>query len=327
VAAILLIAHRTGDGHAVLHAASLIAFVAVIEVSVMGRMRHKSLPIILCFPLLCVWLLEGIGLRSRERALELGLEPTSYALQLALEYAWAACLAVLVHSLARLMDPRKAARQVLLLSLSLPMALLFSWLDQQETGPRASLLPLLVVACVAAFLATPAMPTAATRRDLGVSVGLALWMLVPLPALALVWQQFGSKGLVALILLSKVGDAAGYYAGHAFGRSHPFPKLSPAKTTEGCIASLGAAICLGALLVVAGVLPARPLGVVGGLVAGAAVNLAAQAGDLLESWVKRRAGVKDSSSWLGPAGGLLDLLDSLLLSVPVALVCWPPLFA
>jgi phosphatidate cytidylyltransferase len=53
------------------------------------------------------------------------------------------------------------------------------------------------------------------------------------------------------------------------------------------------------------------------------VNLAAQAGDLLESWVKRKAGVKDSSGLFGPSGGLLDQLDSLLLAVPVALVAWP----
>jgi phosphatidate cytidylyltransferase len=61
-------------------------------------------------------------------------------------------------------------------------------------------------------------------------------------------------------------------------------------------------------------------------VAGLVLNLAAQAGDLLESKVKRSAGVKDSSGWLGPAGGLLDVVDSLLLTVPTALVSWPLLF-
>jgi phosphatidate cytidylyltransferase len=61
----------------------------------------------------------------------------------------------------------------------------------------------------------------------------------------------------------------------------------------------------------------------GGLAAGAAVNLAAQAGDLLESWIKRGAGVKDSGTWFGPSGGVLDLVDSLLLAVPAALLVWP----
>jgi phosphatidate cytidylyltransferase len=56
------------------------------------------------------------------------------------------------------------------------------------------------------------------------------------------------------------------------------------------------------------------------------VNLASQAGDLLESKVKRTAGVKDSGALFGPSGGFLDLTDSLLLSVPVALIVWPLLF-
>ena len=57
------------------------------------------------------------------------------------------------------------------------------------------------------------------------------------------------------------------------------------------------------------------------------MNLASQAGDLLESVVKRRAGVKDSGTLFGPSGGVLDVVDSLLLSVPTALATWPLLFA
>ncbi len=57
------------------------------------------------------------------------------------------------------------------------------------------------------------------------------------------------------------------------------------------------------------------------------MNLAAQSGDLLKSWTKRRAGVKDSSTIFGPAGGLLDQVDSLLLAVPMACMTWPWLFA
>jgi phosphatidate cytidylyltransferase len=56
---------------------------------------------------------------------------------------------------------------------------------------------------------------------------------------------------------------------------------------------------------------------------GAVINLAAQAGDLFESWIKRRSGVKDSGTWFGPSGGVLDLVDSLLFTIPVALLTWP----
>jgi phosphatidate cytidylyltransferase len=130
-----------------------------------------------------------------------------------------------------------------------------------------------------------------------------------------------------LLVLAKVGDIAAYYVGNAIGRSRPFPTISPGKTTEGCVASLLAGMSSGAALASAGILPPTRFGILGGVLAGGLVNLAAQAGDLLESWVKRRAGVKDSSSWLGPSGGLLDVVDSLLLAVPAALLAWPMLFA
>ena len=75
-----------------------------------------------------------------------------------------------------------------------------------------------------------------------------------------------------------------------------------------------------------GLLPEPRMGILSPLLGSALVNLGAQAGDLLESGAKRAAQVKDSGTAFGPAGGLLDLVDSLLLSVPVALVTWPLLF-
>ena len=60
-----------------------------------------------------------------------------------------------------------------------------------------------------------------------------------------------------------------------------------------------------------------------GAFAGLALNLAAQGGDLLESLVKRRYGVKDSGTLFGPSGGVLDVVDSLLLTIPLALVLLP----
>jgi phosphatidate cytidylyltransferase len=56
------------------------------------------------------------------------------------------------------------------------------------------------------------------------------------------------------------------------------------------------------------------------------LNIAAQAGDLLESWFKRTGGVKDSGTLFGPSGGVLDVVDSLLLTGPVFLVVQPLLF-
>ena len=92
------------------------------------------------------------------------------------------------------------------------------------------------------------------------------------------------------------------------------------------MASLVAGTAVGGGLAGAGLLPAGSLGVLGGLLAGLVLNLAAQAGDLLESCVKRRSGVKDSGRLMGASGGLLDVVDSLLLTVPATVCGWPWIF-
>lgn len=152
------------------------------------------------------------------------------------------------------------------------------------------------------------------------------WLGFALFGLHALWGDYGTSGLASLIALAKIGDIAGYYVGNAVGKTHPFPRISPGKTTAGCVGSLVAGVVAGTLLERFGALPASSLGVLGGALAGASVNVAAQAGDLFESWVKRRAGVKDSGTWFGPAGGVLDLVDSLLFAVPCALLIWPLLF-
>ena len=81
-------------------------------------------------------------------------------------------------------------------------------------------------------------PSAAAGDELASPLCAAAWVVVPLPALVHVWHAYGSLGLVALIVLSKIGDIAGYYVGSAIGRGHPFPRISPGKTVEGCLASL-----------------------------------------------------------------------------------------
>lgn len=140
----------------------------------------------------------------------------------------------------------------------------------------------------------------------------------------------GVGGLVALIVLSKIGDIFGYYCGNMWGKTHPFPRLSPGKTTEGCLGSFVAGCVAGVLCQKYGLLPAGEAawlpGFWAGGLAGATVNLASQAGDLFESSWKRQTKVKDSGTWFGPSGGMLDLVDSLLVSAPVAALTWPVLF-
>ena len=146
-------------------------------------------------------------------------------------------------------------------------------------------------------------------------------LVVSVLGLAWVWYGFSHLGLVALIAICKLGDSAGYYVGSTLGKHHPFKSISPGKTAEGCVGSFVAAALATLAFVELGWLPEASW--TGALLAGAAVSVAAQASDLLESWVKRKAGVKDSGTWFGPSGGMLDLVDSFFLATPVALVLWP----
>ena len=157
----------------------------------------------------------------------------------------------------------------------------------------------------------------------GASAWLAAWLVPPLYGLVEVRELWGSAGLLAFVALAKIGDNAGYFVGRFLGKHHPFPRLSPGKTVEGCVASFLGAVLLGGVLASTGALPTDSRSFALGMLLGALVNVAAQGGDLLESWIKRRAGVKDSSALLGASGGVLDVVDSLLLSVPVALTSWP----
>jgi len=106
-------------------------------------------------------------------------------------------------------------------------------------------------------------------------------------------------------------DIGAYFAGRRFGRRKLAPSISPGKTVEGLYGGIAAATLLGGAWAYA-----THLGVA--LFALAPIlAIAAQAGDLFESAIKRRAGVKDSGAWLPGHGGVLDRLDGL---VPVAVL-------
>jgi phosphatidate cytidylyltransferase len=112
----------------------------------------------------------------------------------------------------------------------------------------------------------------------------------------------------------KLGDSAAYFVGKTIGR-HPMCWVSPKKTWEGALASVVGAIAVAVLL--GGVLEIDPRLMAGlGLVS----NLAGQGGDLVESHFKRAMGAKDSATTFGEMGGILDMLDALLLAAPAAYV-------
>lgn len=134
--------------------------------------------------------------------------------------------------------------------------------------------------------------------------------------------HLGILPLVSLVAVVKGGDIAAYIVGSAIGRNRMAPLLSPGKTWEGAVASLAGSLFVAWLVLEHWPTPvaAQPWG--GWPVFGVAVGLAGILGDLAESLLKREAGLKDSGRSLGGMGGVLDLVDSLLLAAPVAWVLW-----
>jgi phosphatidate cytidylyltransferase len=135
-----------------------------------------------------------------------------------------------------------------------------------------------------------------------------------LPALALLFLRDQPNGIGLTLWTMAVvwaTDIGAYFAGRSIGGPKLAPVISPNKTWAGLGGGMIAAAVIGALLAGAFDLPAK-LAFLGGIAA-----VLAQAGDLYESWLKRRAGVKDSGHILPGHGGVLDRLDGL---VPVAVL-------
>jgi phosphatidate cytidylyltransferase len=142
-------------------------------------------------------------------------------------------------------------------------------------------------------------------------IGGFLYALVP--ALALLWirERAGINLLFWAFIVTWSTDIGAYFVGKRFGRRKLAPTISPGKTVEGLFGGIGAATILGGAWAIwtglgVAMLALAPL-----------LAIAAQAGDLFESGLKRRAGVKDSGTWLPGHGGVLDRLDGL---VPVAVL-------
>ncbi|MFZ0844873.1 MAG: phosphatidate cytidylyltransferase [Pseudolabrys sp.] len=126
-------------------------------------------------------------------------------------------------------------------------------------------------------------------------------------------------GLLAILLLFAVvwtTDIAGYFAGRAIGGPKLMPAISPKKTWSGAIAG-----AIGAMIVA--VLVARIFGAFDTFAIGAialVLSICSQAGDLLESWIKRKFGAKDASQLIPGHGGVMDRLDGFWAAAFVACI-------
>jgi phosphatidate cytidylyltransferase len=168
------------------------------------------------------------------------------------------------------------------------------------------------------------------------SVFALTYIALPMGMLVQLRQQWaGAFLLLYLLLVVWAGDIFAYFVGKAIGRHFMTPRISPKKTWEGAAASLVASLAVGWLLfshaerisnalLRVGLITRRDglfgleqpaMGPV--ILLTIVLNVAAQLGDLVESLIKRGAGVKDSGAILPGHGGMLDRIDALLFAAPV----------
>jgi phosphatidate cytidylyltransferase len=162
------------------------------------------------------------------------------------------------------------------------------------------------------------------------------YIAIPMALLVGIRQQpAGAIWTIYTLLAVWAGDIFAYFVGKSLGRHRMSPHISPKKTWEGAAASIVASVIVGMLwiqhapgissaLLRIGLIDPRdgmfgleqpPLWPI--ILLSAVVNVAAQLGDLVESLIKRGAGVKDSGTILPGHGGMLDRIDAMLFAVPV----------
>jgi phosphatidate cytidylyltransferase len=194
----------------------------------------------------------------------------------------------------------------------------FEWPDW-TAGAFGILCLALIVLCIFRPPVEQAMADASACVFCMFYIGFTLLTLINLHE-----QPNGPSLVVFLLCVVWAGDSTALYTGRAWGKHKLAPGISPGKSWEGAIGSVaGSLIATGILLELATQLQARDLAVLSysdepwyWLVLAVLVNIAAQAGDLAESALKRSAGVKDSGSLLPGHGGMLDRIDALLLAAP-----------
>jgi phosphatidate cytidylyltransferase len=159
-------------------------------------------------------------------------------------------------------------------------------------------------------------PTSAPR---GTAIRVGGFLYIGLAYLSLLFLRASPAGAANVLFVAitvAAGDIGAYIAGRLIGGPKLAPSLSPGKTRSGAVGGLFAGIAAGTAL--AAIYTPHPTSLLTAAALAASLSVVAQAGDLLESAMKRRFGKKDSSNLIPGHGGLLDRLDGLLAAAPVA---------
>lgn len=177
----------------------------------------------------------------------------------------------------------------------------------------AAVLPAFALPLIAA---SGVVTAARAGRDKPLCFGFHIWILLACFALIVLRGQAGLSAILWLVAVVVATDVAGYFAGRSLGGPKFWPSISPKKTWSGTVAGWVAAAIVGALF-------AGPTGAGAALIlVSVLVSFAGQIGDIAESAIKRRTGIKDSSNLIPGHGGVLDRFDALLGASAVAILLW-----
>ena len=205
------------------------------------------------------------------------------------------------------------------------VALSFEWVGLCRAEPRWRMMAFMVLGLAWAGISPAVLGATRPAVELG-AAAVAVWLLSRRLDLA-AGVLYGGAALMSLLFLRAdpeagranvlfllvvvwASDIGAYAAGRLIGGAKLAPAISPGKTWSGAAGGLIVAMVAG--VVVAGTLTSQSLAVAGLL------SVISQAGDLLESWLKRHFKVKDSSHLIPGHGGVLDRVDGLLLAAPAA---------
>lgn len=149
------------------------------------------------------------------------------------------------------------------------------------------------------------------RAAIGVVILLPTW------AALLYLHARGPAVLLGVMAVVWIADTAAYFSGRLFGRHKLAPAISPGKTWEGVAGAFVALAVYAVALSLWSALPVRPL-----LFMVCGLLYLSVLGDLFESWIKRMSGMKDSGDTLPGHGGVLDRIDALTSTLPIATGMW-----
>ena len=182
-------------------------------------------------------------------------------------------------------------------------------------GSQLPVIILLIIASLWASYEWQAMARRVVRKFLYLNLG-NLYIIFSFTSFYLLYEMGGGEIVLILFVMIWASDVGAYFFGKLIGGPKMMPNISPNKTLAGLV---------GALVMPAFILSVYSIFIAGEgfsivyILAGGLIGLAGQGGDLLISFVKRKADLKDTGALIPGHGGLLDRIDSMMLATPVAL--------